>query len=234
MKSTTLRCVRAFRILSVLKHSLRSFTLVLCPWHKLEGFGYRGYSTDDIEGIHSRALSRFGFWKQRRQSKDPNAHPNAPETMPMAPPVSSASSAPSSRLGWDSIKAGKALPPPPKKEPDSLSTYLTEDRIEEDLVMKKYGGVLQWWEARAKECPHLASMAIAYLSAPASSVDAERAFSSGRLMVNHLQHNMSSDSFRAQVAIGSWARAGQLPDYPALYTALKDGVSRGSSNESDT
>ena len=37
----------------------------------------------------------------------------------------------------------------------------------------------------------------------ASSVDAERAFSGGRLQVNHLQHQLSSQSFKAQVAVGS-------------------------------
>ena len=41
----------------------------------------------------------------------------------------------------------------------------------------------------------------------ASSVDAERAFSLGRLEVNHLQHNMSPQTFKAQVAVGSWAKS---------------------------
>jgi hypothetical protein len=69
--------------------------------------------------------------------------------------------------------------------------------------------------------PNLAKMGMDFCSAPgllfftlimaiihhnlllASSVDAERAFSSGCLQVNHLQHNMSSQSFKAQVALGS-------------------------------
>ena len=38
----------------------------------------------------------------------------------------------------------------------------------------------------------------------ASSVNAERAFSGGRLQVNHLQHGMSSQTFKAQMAISSW------------------------------
>ncbi|KAG2337188.1 hypothetical protein BDR05DRAFT_895673, partial [Suillus weaverae] len=38
----------------------------------------------------------------------------------------------------------------------------------------------------------------------ASSVDAERAFSGGRLQVNHLQHGINSQTFKAQVAVGSW------------------------------
>jgi hypothetical protein len=52
----------------------------------------------------------------------------------------------------------------------------------------------------------------------ASSVDAERAFSVGRLEVNHLQHNTSPQTFKAQVAVGSWAKT---PLYPGLSETIK-------------
>jgi hypothetical protein len=52
----------------------------------------------------------------------------------------------------------------------------------------------------------------------ASSVDAERAFSNGRLEVNHLQHNMSPQTFKAQIAIGSWSRT---PLYPGLVEVMR-------------
>ena len=52
----------------------------------------------------------------------------------------------------------------------------------------------------------------------ASSVDAECAFSVGRLEVNHLQHNTSPQTFKAQVAIGSWART---PLYPGPTETIK-------------
>ncbi|KAJ6598569.1 hypothetical protein B0H10DRAFT_1636513, partial [Mycena sp. CBHHK59/15] len=45
----------------------------------------------------------------------------------------------------------------------------------------------------------------------ASSVDAERAFSGGRLQVNHLQHQTSSQTFKARVALGSWINTPLLP-----------------------
>ncbi|KAG8937839.1 hypothetical protein FRC00_014639 [Tulasnella sp. 408] len=47
-------------------------------------------------------------------------------------------------------------------------------------------------------------MALAYLTAPATSVGVEQAFSEGHLSVNHLQHNMAPDIFQAKMAIGSW------------------------------
>ena len=49
-------------------------------------------------------------------------------------------------------------------------------------------------------------------------MDAERAFSVGRLEVNHLQHNTSPQTFKAQVAVGSWART---PLYPGLSETIK-------------
>ena len=44
-----------------------------------------------------------------------------------------------------------------------------------------------------------------------SSVDAERAFSGGRLQVNHLQHGINSQTFRAQMAVGSWVGSDIFP-----------------------
>ncbi|KAJ7918225.1 hypothetical protein B0H13DRAFT_1452602, partial [Mycena leptocephala] len=49
----------------------------------------------------------------------------------------------------------------------------------------------------------------------ASSVDAERAFSGGRLQVNHLQHQTSSQTFKARITLGSW-----VPLMPDTSTAV--------------
>ncbi|KAF8220870.1 hypothetical protein L208DRAFT_1331347 [Tricholoma matsutake] len=61
-------------------------------------------------------------------------------------------------------------------------------------------------------------MGLDFCSAPASSVDAERAFAVGRLEINHLQHNTSPQTFKAQVAVGSWAKT---PLYPGLSETIK-------------
>jgi hypothetical protein len=47
----------------------------------------------------------------------------------------------------------------------------------------------------------------------ATSVDAERTFSTGRRQVNYMQHNMSSQTFKAHVAIGSWAKTPIFPEF---------------------
>ncbi|EJC99098.1 uncharacterized protein FOMMEDRAFT_94387 [Fomitiporia mediterranea MF3/22] len=56
-----------------------------------------------------------------------------------------------------------------------------------------------------------------FCSAPATSVDAERAFSVGRRQINFMQHNTSSDTFRAQMAVGSW-------DGTPLFSNIKDAI----------
>ncbi|KAF8220918.1 hypothetical protein L208DRAFT_1330994 [Tricholoma matsutake] len=61
-------------------------------------------------------------------------------------------------------------------------------------------------------------MGLDFCSAPASSVDAEHAFAVGRLEINHLQHNTSPQTFKAQVAVGSWAKT---PLYPGLSETIK-------------
>ena len=42
-------------------------------------------------------------------------------------------------------------------------------------------------------------------------MDAECAFSGGQLQVNHLQHAMSSQTFKARVALASWVNTPFLP-----------------------
>ncbi|KAF8833538.1 hypothetical protein BDN67DRAFT_916754 [Paxillus ammoniavirescens] len=47
-------------------------------------------------------------------------------------------------------------------------------------------------------------MALDYCSAPAASMDTERAFSDGRCEINFMQHNTSSQTFKSEMVIGSW------------------------------
>ncbi|GBE85873.1 hypothetical protein SCP_0803950 [Sparassis crispa] len=100
---------------------------------------------------------------------------------------------------------------------DSIEAYLESPLVSSDDI-RLAGGVLGYWAQASHARPRLAQMALDYLTAPAesaSSVDAERAFSGGRLTVNHLQHQMSSQTFKAQVAVGSWVGTPLLPDVKA-------------------
>ncbi|KAG2121286.1 hypothetical protein DEU56DRAFT_746799, partial [Suillus clintonianus] len=48
-----------------------------------------------------------------------------------------------------------------------------------------------------------------------------QAFSGGRLQVNHLQHGISSQTFKAQVAIGSWLDTPLMPDLSVATTIMR-------------
>ncbi|KAJ7934106.1 hypothetical protein B0H13DRAFT_1551757, partial [Mycena leptocephala] len=50
-------------------------------------------------------------------------------------------------------------------------------------------------------------MALTYCSAPATSVDGERAFSEGRNQCAWNQRSMSSKTFREQMSLGAWCEA---------------------------
>ena len=46
----------------------------------------------------------------------------------------------------------------------------------------------------------------------AASTDVECAFSEGRQEVDFMQHNMSSQTFKAEMAVGSWDGAPLMPN----------------------
>lgn len=51
--------------------------------------------------------------------------------------------------------------------------------------------------------------------AAASSTDAERAFSEGRCEVNFMQHNTTSQTFKVEMAVGSWDGTPLFPEVDA-------------------
>lgn len=55
-------------------------------------------------------------------------------------------------------------------------------------------------------------MALDFLSAPATSVDTERAFSRGALTVTYLRHALSDESTQNSIVGGSWAKDGFVPE----------------------
>ncbi|KAG8786110.1 hypothetical protein FRC12_016914 [Ceratobasidium sp. 428] len=107
----------------------------------------------------------------------------------------------------------------------SIESYLRTEPVSSEVI-RLAGGPLRYWEAQASFATYssLAKFAIDYLSAPASSVDVERAFSCGRLMNNHLQHQMSPDTFCAKMALRSWFETPLLRDVDDVAALLQDHV----------
>ncbi|VDC05352.1 unnamed protein product [Peniophora sp. CBMAI 1063] len=98
---------------------------------------------------------------------------------------------------------------------DSILSYLADPVIKSSEI-KSCGGILKYWDKLwhpekgsdgdlvHDPFPGLGQMGSDFCSMPATSVDAERAFSGGRRAVDFMQHNTSSQTFRARMGVGSW------------------------------
>lgn len=99
---------------------------------------------------------------------------------------------------------------------DSFETYLSTPLVDIDDIKVAMAINIR---SRSFKNGHVSQMALDFLTAPGSlsflslnivysylvtlSVDAERAFSGVRLQVNHLQHKISSQTFKVRLALGS-------------------------------
>jgi hypothetical protein len=108
---------------------------------------------------------------------------------------------------------------------DELEKYLSTERelnIQDGLM---------WWYERKDLYPRLSRMAMDYLSIPgkhslfvvngfpclninltATSVDVERTFSQGRLLLSHVRSRLSVQSTRALLCVGVWSVMGYVKD----------------------
>ncbi|KAF7300733.1 HAT family dimerization protein [Mycena kentingensis (nom. inval.)] len=107
------------------------------------------------------------------------------------------------------------------REPDDIRTYLAEPPIPtqvlEMLATSPSGsGVMKYWYLQWEKTPALAQMGSDFCSMPATSVDVERAFSEGRREIGFMQHNMSAQTFRAEMALGSWDGQPFFPNWKEL------------------
>jgi hypothetical protein len=104
------------------------------------------------------------------------------------------------------------------------------DELDDYLLMPpenvgETGVVMYWDKILRRKYPQLAKMALDYFTAPASSVDIERAFSRGRLTVTHLRHQLGTDSFKALMLLSSWINEGVVTD-EQLTAALEESMAR--------
>ncbi|KAG5633419.1 hypothetical protein H0H81_007971, partial [Sphagnurus paluster] len=161
----------------------------MCPDRKLEWFHNRGWDQTAVDEVCQLVVDRWN------ESYRPSSAP-AP-----APIISQTTSRPAQHgARWlSSTSATLTLP----HNFNDIETYLTEPVIPTE-VLEAGGGVMAYWDRVWASQPNVARMGLDICSAPASSVDAERAFLGGQREVNHLQHNMSSQTFKADMAVGSW------------------------------
>ncbi|OJT06793.1 hypothetical protein TRAPUB_2358 [Trametes pubescens] len=176
-------------------------------------------------------------WKTRYKPAAPGAAPPAPAPAGApVPPVASGSQQPAP--GHRSAQAAAHTPlhaqsseemfvslssnrTSTNSDHDPLETYL------EDPPRSTIDNPLNFWSlfydsAEPDSADRaLATMALDFLSAQASSTDAERAFSRGRLTVPRLRHSLSDESVRAGTLLGSWARIPTLVPERATIKLIK-------------
>jgi len=71
---------------------------------------------------------------------------------------------------------------------------------------------LRWWLANRDLYPCLSCMAIDVHATPATAVDVERSFSSGRILIGHLRNRLRAGSIRALMCFGDWCRLQLVSD----------------------
>lgn len=120
---------------------------------------------------------------------------------------------------------------------DELEKYLSTDpEAVEDVLM--------WWHRNRAMYPYLSRMALDYLTIPgvffyrshpsqvnsndyflpATSVDVERVFSRGRLVLSHVRSRLSAQSTRALLCLGSWSLLDLVKDTDVLAVTVLDEV----------
>ncbi|TFK81776.1 hATC-domain-containing protein [Polyporus arcularius HHB13444] len=100
-------------------------------------------------------------------------------------------------------KLDSLSPPQADELRDELERYLSADP-------EHAPDPIQWWIDRAAIYPNLSRMALDYLSIPATSVDVERVFSRGRLLLSHIRNRLSAQSTRALLCLGAWSDLGLI------------------------
>ena len=94
---------------------------------------------------------------------------------------------------------------PPQQKKTALSFLIGEDSSEDSPeveierfmslpALKQDQNTLLWWKRNAEEYPHLSKLAKTFLCIPATSVPAERVFSSAGLIVSSLRSSLSADN----------------------------------------
>lgn len=111
---------------------------------------------------------------------------------------------------------------------DELDRYLATD-------VEDVSDGLMWWYERRATFPGLSRMGRDYLSIPgedfrlvrisfilllmfilATTVDVERTFSQGRIVLSHIRNRLSSQSTRALMCVGAWSRLGLVKNNDIL------------------
>jgi hypothetical protein len=198
---------------------------VLHPAHKLKYFEQVGWDPLWIETAHTIVEEEY---------ERSYAHINVVYMSPVPN-----TTAPSLSIVSDNIFDNLpilSIPLRTVNEHTELDAYLNSD-----VADPGKNGPLFWWYEHAHIYPHLSRMALDYLSIPgkffmklpaqysllttyflATTVDVERTFSQGRIVLSHIRSRLSVQSTRALMCLGSWSQTGFVS--PKLISPILEGM----------
>ncbi|KAF5329839.1 hypothetical protein D9611_013421 [Ephemerocybe angulata] len=115
-------------------------------------------------------------------------------------------------------------PPPADPGAHSLVNDDSASEIDHYLVRdvdSKCVDALAWWATPENKCryPRLSRMALDYLSIPATSVEVERVFSRGRILISHLRNRLAPQTIRSLLCLNYWSKGGLVQDKDILFIA---------------
>ncbi|GLB43472.1 putative protein dimerization activity [Lyophyllum shimeji] len=192
--------------------------MVLHPRHKLEYFERAGWKQDWIKTAHTlvrdvynRSYANRDISKAKTGRDDESSSDADVEIV--AQPTKQPKVAPKNMFDdLFELKPSAANP-----VIDELNLYLS-------TPAENVGDAIQWWYEKRLVYPRLSRMALDYLSIPATSVDVERVFSRGRLILSHTRSRLSALSTRALLCLGSWSLMGLVRDEDVTAVGALDEV----------
>ncbi|KAF5324122.1 hypothetical protein D9619_011280 [Psilocybe cf. subviscida] len=167
--------------------------MVLDPQHKLEYFTKAGWEQEWINAARNIVRDEYDRTYALREVDDP---------VEISKPNVFASSDDANI--FDNLPVLTA-PAPESDAKDELNAYLAEKT-------EKVKDLCRWWYERRSTYPRLYRMALDYHTIPATSVDVERVFSEGRIILSHLRSRLSVQSTRALMCVGVWSKLGYVKD----------------------
>jgi len=109
--------------------------------------------------------------------------------------------------------------PEPSRASSELDRYLRLDIEDVD-------NAIAWWHERRSLYPRLSRMALDYLTIPPTSIDVERFFSRGRLLLSHTRSRLSVHTTAAILCLGHWSRHDLVKNEDVLkVTSLPEHIS---------
>ncbi|QRV90596.1 hAT family dimerization protein [Ceratobasidium sp. AG-Ba] len=170
--------------------------IVMCPDKKPNWFYRKERGKPEIERLKNMVTLRFYLLN------------------PVASDSENKPSLAARKCEWDDEDEGLSHSSKPLTL-DTIEYYLASHIVSVDVLGgEKNYNVLGYWSNQLRLDPksRVAKFALAFLTAQATSVDAERAFSCAWLMSNLLQQQMGSQALCAKMALRSWYKTPLLSD----------------------